>query len=68
MVNSQRQAAIVGIHEYPLRAVEPGMTPLRIKAACAQQALADAGLAWSDVDGLYDAGDGGGMAGLGLAD
>jgi acetyl-CoA C-acetyltransferase len=68
MATSQRQAAIVGIHEYPLRKVEPGMTPLRIKAASARQALADAGLSWSDVDGLYDAGDGGGMAGLGLAD
>jgi acetyl-CoA C-acetyltransferase len=68
MASQQRNAAIVGIYEYPLRSVEPGMTPLRIKATCAQRALEDAGLSWSDVDGLYDAGDGGGMAGLGLAD
>jgi acetyl-CoA C-acetyltransferase len=68
MASQTRAAAIVGIYEYPLRKVEPGMTPLRIKADSAQHALDDAGLTWRDVDGLYDAGDGGGMAGLGLAD
>jgi acetyl-CoA C-acetyltransferase len=68
VASQQRQAAIVGIYEYPLRKVEPGMTPLRIKAESAKRALDDAGLKWSDVDGLYDAGDGGGMAGLGLAE
>jgi acetyl-CoA C-acetyltransferase len=68
MAGQQRAAAIVGIYEYPVRKVEPGMTPLRIKAECATRALADAGLSWSDVDGLYDAGDGGVMPGLGLAE
>jgi acetyl-CoA C-acetyltransferase len=68
MASQKREAAIVGIYEYPLRKVEPGMTALRIKADSARHALDDAGLKWSDVDGLYDAGDGGGMAGLGLAE
>ncbi|HZQ38631.1 MAG TPA: hypothetical protein VFD32_22085 [Dehalococcoidia bacterium] len=68
MASQRREAAIVGIYEYPLRAVERGMTPLHIKADCAQRALEDAGLSWRDVDGLYDAADGGGMPGLGLAD
>ncbi|MCC7364468.1 MAG: hypothetical protein IT303_08845 [Dehalococcoidia bacterium] len=67
MVSQQRDAAIVGIHEYPLRKA-PGMTPLHIKAESAERALADAGLKWSDVDGLYDAQDGPGMSGLSLAE
>ena len=67
MVSQRRDAAIVGIHEYPKRKA-PGVTPLQIKAECAAKALDDAGLKWSDVDGLYDAQDGGGMAGLGLAE
>jgi acetyl-CoA C-acetyltransferase len=68
MASQKREAAIVGIYEYPLRKVEPGMTPLRIKAESARRALEDEGLKWSDVDGLYDAGDGGGLSGLGLAE
>ncbi len=68
MASQRREAAIVGIYEYPLRAVERGTTPLHIKADCAQRALDDAGLSWRDVDGLYDAVDGGGMPVLGLAD
>ncbi len=67
MATQVRDAAIVGIHEYPLRKA-PGVTPLQIKAESAAKALADAGLSWSDVDGLYDAQDGAGMAGLGLAE
>ena len=67
MVSQRRDAAIVGIHEYPKRKA-PGVTPLQIKAECAARALDDAGLKWSDVDGLYDAQDGAGMAGLGLAE
>jgi len=67
MVSQRRDAAIVGIYEYPKRKA-PGVTPLQIKAECAAKALDDAGLKWSDVDGLYDAQDGGGMAGLGLAE
>ncbi len=65
MVSQRRDAAIVGIYEYPLRKA-PGVTPLQIKAECAARALEDAGLGWKDVDGLYDAQDGSGMAGLSL--
>ncbi len=68
MASQKRDAAIVGIYEYPLRKVEPGMTALRIKAESARKALEDAGLKWSDVDGIYDASDGGTMAGLNLAE
>ncbi|MBI2765470.1 MAG: hypothetical protein HYX53_06105 [Chloroflexi bacterium] len=67
MVSQKRDAAIVGIHEYPRRKA-PGVTPLQIKVECAARALEDAGLKWSDVDGLYDAQDGAGMAGLNLAE
>src|SRR5262249_19540581 len=68
MAPQKREAAIVGIYEYRLRKVAPGTTPIRIKAESATRALEDAGLSWKDVDGLYDAGDGGGMAGLGLSE
>ena len=64
----ERLAAIVGVHEYPRRDVEGALSPLQIKAECAARALADAGLGWGDVDALYDAGEGGGMAGLNLAE
>ena len=47
----RRDAAIVGIHEYPLR-VAPGVSSLQIKATSAAAALADAGLRWSDVDAV----------------
>jgi acetyl-CoA C-acetyltransferase len=65
-MSQMRQAAIAGIHEYPLR-VAPGVSAMQIKAASMRAALEDAGLKWSDVDGLYDAGDGDGGGGLGLA-
>ena len=65
---SARLAAIAGICEYPKRVV-PDKSVLQIKSWSAAQALADAGLSWADVDGLYDAGDaGGGVAGLVLAE
>jgi len=63
-----RDAAIVGIHEYPSRDVEGEVSPLQIKAESAARALEDAGLTWSDVDAIYDAGDGGGMAGLTISE
>ncbi len=63
-----RDAAIVGIHEYADRDVEGRVSPLQIKAASAARALADAGLNWSDVDAIYDAGEGGGMGGLTIAE
>ena len=67
-MSKQRDAAIVGIHEYPSRDVEGEVSPLQIKAECANKALQDAGLNWSDVDAIYDAGDGGGMSGLNIAE
>ena len=54
-----RSAAIVGIHEYPSRDVEGALSPLQIKATSAARALEDAGLSWSDVDAIYDAGEAG---------
>jgi len=67
-MSQKRDAAIVGIHEYPLRDVEGEVSPLQIKAESAAHALEDAGLTWSDVDAIYDAGDGGGMSGLTTAE
>ncbi len=67
-MSQKRDAAIVGIHEYPIRDVEGEVSPLQIKAESAARALEDAGLNWSDVDAIYDAGDGGGMSGLNIAE
>ncbi|PZC48446.1 MAG: acetyl-CoA C-acetyltransferase [Chloroflexi bacterium] len=67
MASQSRDAAIVGIYELPERKVD-GLSPLQIKAECAAKALADAGLGWSDVDALYDAGEGGGFSGLNVAE
>ncbi len=67
-MGQSRDAAIVGIHEYPVRDVEGEVSALQIKAESAARALEDAGLSWSDVDALYDAGEGGGMAGLNIAE
>ncbi len=64
----RREAAIVGIHEYPLRVVGPGTSALHIKAASATRALEDAGLNWSDVDGIFDTGGDGGLGGLGISE
>ena len=60
-MSQAREAAIVGIHEYPSRDVEGEVSALQIKAESAARALEDAGLNWSDVDAIYDAGEGGGM-------
>ena len=49
----RREAAVVGIYEYPLR-VLPGMNAFQIKAECAAKALEDAGFEWKDVDGVFD--------------
>jgi acetyl-CoA C-acetyltransferase len=67
MANQRREAAIVGIHEYPLRVVGPKISALQIKAESAKKALDDAGLSWKDVDAIYDANDGG-ASGLDIAD
>ena len=63
-----RTAAIVGIHEYPLRVVGPGISALQIKAASAAKALEDAGFAWKDVDAVYDTGSDQGIGGLGISE
>ena len=63
----KREAAIVGIYEYPLRVVGPGVSSLQIKAESAAKALEDAGLDWKDVDGIFDTAEGGG-GGLGIAE
>lgn len=63
-----REAAIVGIHEYPLRVVGPGTSALQIKAASATKALEDAGLTWKDVDAVYDTGSHQGIGGLGISE
>lgn len=69
MATQVRDAAVVGIHEYPSRDVEGRLSPLQIKAASAARALEDAGLNWSDVDAIYDAGEGGGAtSGLTIAE
>lgn len=67
-MSQTRDAAIVGIHEYPSRDVEGELSPLQIKAQSAARALEDAGLSWSDVDAVYDAGEGGPMSGLTIAE
>ena len=64
----RRDAAIVGMYEYPLRVVEPGTSPLHIKAESAAKALEDAGFSWQDVDALYDTGGDQGIGGLGVAE
>lgn len=66
-MTQRRDAAIVGIHEYPLR-VAPGVSSLQIKAECAAKALQDAGLKWSDVDAVYDTGGDQGIGGLGISE
>ena len=60
-MSQKRDAAIVGIHEYPSRDVENQVSALQIKAESAARALEDAGLTWSDVDAVYDANEGGGF-------
>lgn len=60
-------AAIAGIYEFPGR-LAGGLSKLQIKAESARQALADAGLRWSDVDAVYDASEAGPMQGLTIAE
>ena len=62
----QRDAAIVGIHEYPSR-YAPDVSAINIKAHSIKAALDDAGLKWGDIDALYDTNDGEGGGGLGLS-
>ncbi|MAV25228.1 MAG: thiolase [Gammaproteobacteria bacterium] len=67
-MKQSRLAAIVGIHEFRDRDVMGELSALQIKAQSAARALADAGLNWSDVDAIYDAGEGGGMSGLNISE
>ncbi|MCH8346595.1 MAG: thiolase, partial [Chloroflexi bacterium] len=67
MASQRREAAIVGVHEYPLRVVGPRVSGLGIKAASASKALEDAGLSWKDVDAVYDASEAG-TIGLEISD
>ena len=67
-MSQKREAAIVGIHEYPSRDVENQVSALQIKAASAARALEDAGLTWADVDAIYDANEGGGFGGVSIAE
>jgi acetyl-CoA C-acetyltransferase len=64
----RRDAAIVGIYEYPLRVVRPATSALQIKAESAAKALEDAGLTWKDVDAVYDTGGDQGIGGLGISE
>ena len=64
----RREAAIVGIHEYPIRVVGPGTSALQIKAASAIKALEDAGLSGTDIDAVYDTGTHQGIGGLGISE
>jgi acetyl-CoA C-acetyltransferase len=66
-MTQRREAAIVGIYEYPLR-VAPGVSALQIKANCAARALEDAGLAWADVEAVYDTGGDQSIGGLGICE
>ncbi|MFU8818046.1 MAG: thiolase C-terminal domain-containing protein [Pseudomonadales bacterium] len=68
MTGQSRTAAIVGVHEYPSRDVEGALSPLQIKAESAARALEDAGLNWSDVDAIYDAGEAGPMSGFSISE
>lgn len=61
------KAAIAGLYEFPRR-LAGGLSKLQIKAECARHALADAGLTWSDVDAIYDAGEAGPIQGLTIAE
>lgn len=63
----RKEAAIVGINEYPLR-VAPGVSSLQIKADCVGKALEDAGLSWKDVDAVYDTGGDQNIGGLGISE
>jgi acetyl-CoA C-acetyltransferase len=66
-VSLKKKAAIVGVYEHPTR-FAPSKTSYQIIAESAREALADAGLTIKDVDGLFNAGGGGLIGSLALAD
>ena len=63
----KRKACIAGAFEHPLRKAEQHSTA-QLHAECARGALADAGLALSDVDGYFCAGDAPGLGPLSMVD
>src|SRR5437899_12953196 len=63
----KRKAFIAGVFEHPTRkADEQSLAQLHAESAAG--ALADAGLAFKDVDGYFCAGDAPGLGGLSMAD
>ena len=67
MVDLRRGAAIVGIHEHPIR-YAPDKSDLQIQGESAIKALEDAGLSKTDVDGLFTSSMSARMSALNLAD
>ena len=63
----KRKSCIAGAFEHPLRKAEQHSTA-QLHAECARGALADAGLALSDVDGYFCAGDAPGLGPLSMVD
>ncbi len=63
----KKKAAIVGVYEHPTR-FAPSKTSYQLIAESAREALADAGLTIKDVDGMFNAGAGGVLGSLALAD
>ena len=63
----KRKACIAGAFEHPLRKAEQHSTA-QLHAECARGALADAGLALTDVDGYFCAGDAPGLGPLSMVD
>jgi len=66
-VSIRGKALIAGAYEHPARVI-PDRTLAEIHAEVALGALADAGLAMSDVDAYFCAGDAPGFGGLSMAD
>lgn len=60
--------AVVGAAESDLGAVDPHLSPIDLMAQATQRALLDAGLALSDVDGIFCATTQSRMSGLALAE
>ena len=63
----KKKAAVVGVYEHPTR-YSPSKTSYQLIAESAREALADAGLTIKDVDGMFNAGAGGILGSLALAD
>lgn len=64
---ADRLASVAGVYEHPAR-IAGGRSAWQLKAESAAAALADAGLAWTDVDALFDCGEAGSMPGMTMAE